>query len=210
MALVRIDRQTPMRPRAAWSRLYLLGIVLAGLAGCATTPPRVTYDLSPVEPHATAGPASRPPHGELAIAMPTGISLIDSPRIVIRTKSELAYLKGAEWAGRLPALLQIRLIESFEKSHRLAAVGKAPDPALAAKYTLETDIRRFEMDVTRNMAMVEIYVRLVGAGGQILAAQDFVGEAPATHDDGATVSTALDQALGKVLHQIVVWSAPKL
>jgi cholesterol transport system auxiliary component len=58
--------------------------------------------------------------------------------------------------------------------------------------------------------MVEIYVRLVGAGGQIIYAQNFTAEAPAPHDDGATVSAALDQALAKVLHQIVTWTVPKV
>ncbi len=163
----------------------------------------MTYDLNPIEPGLTA----RAPHGELSIAMPTAISLIDSPRIVVRTGPDHAYLKGAQWANRLPALLQTRLIESFEKSHRLAAVG---GPGLAAKYTLVTDIRRFEADVTHGVAVVEFYVQLVGAGGQITASQDFVGEAPSPHDDGATVSAALDQALAKVLRQIVTWTVPKL
>jgi cholesterol transport system auxiliary component len=83
-------------------------------------------------------------------------------------------------------------------------------PVLAAKYTLVTDIRRFEVDVTRSLAVVEFYVQLVGAEGQIIATQDFVGEAPAPHDDGATVSAVLDQALAKVLRQIVIWAPPKL
>jgi cholesterol transport system auxiliary component len=206
-ALIQIDCR---RSWDAWARCFGLGLLLIGMAGCASAPPAVTYDLSPIEPHLTSGPASRALRGELAVSMPSAISLIDSPRIVVRTGSDLAYLKGAEWSGRLPALLQKRLVESFEKSHRLAAVGSAGDPALAAKYTLETDIRRFEADVTRTTARVVIYARLLGAGGQIMAAQEFDGEAPSLHDDGATVSAALDQALAKVLHQIVAWAVPKV
>jgi cholesterol transport system auxiliary component len=202
-ALVRIGRRGLKYSWPAWSRGFGLGIFLIGMAGCAATPPAVTYDLNPVEPNLTA----RPPHGELAVAMPTAISVLDSPRIVVRTAAGLEYLKGVEWSGRLPVLLQKKLIESFERSHRLAAVG---GPSLAAKYTLVTDIRRFEVDVTRSVAVVEFYVQLVGAGGQIIATQDFIGEAPAPHDDGATVSAVLDAALAKVLRQIVIWAPPKL
>lgn len=202
-ALVRIGRRGLEHSWAAWSRRFGLGIFLIGMAGCAAAPPVATYDLNPVEPNLPA----RAPHGELAIAMPTAISVIDSPRIVVRTSAGLEYLKGVEWSRRLPVLLQKRLIESFERSHRLASVGGS---GLAAKYTLVTDIRRFEVDVTRSLAVVEFYVQLVGAGGQIIATQDFVGEAPAPHDDGATVSAVLDQALAKVLRQIVIWASPKL
>ncbi len=207
--------------------LHLLLAACLAAAGCAGAPPATTYDLSAVELDPAAG-ASRPAHGELAVALPTATTLIDSQRIVIRTGSELAQLKGAQWSERLPELNQARLIESFAKSHRLAAVGRAADsrapdpgahqapgsgtvyPAIAAKYTLETVIRRFEADVTHNTAHVEIYVRLLGAGGLILASQDFSGEAPSPHDDGATISTALDQALAKVLRQIVTWTTPKV
>jgi cholesterol transport system auxiliary component len=214
MALLRFDRWVPIRSWAAWPRWFArflgLGISFIGLVGCASAPPAVTYDLNPIEPHLASALAARAPRGELAVAMPSAISLIDSPRIVVRTGSDLAYLKGAEWAGRLPGLLQRRLVESFEKTHRLTAVGPVGDPALSARYTLETDIRRFEADVTRSTAKAVIYVRLLDSGGQIIAAQEFSGEAPSPHDDGATVSAALDGALGKVLHQIVVWTVPKV
>ncbi len=53
-------------------------------------------------------------------------------------------------------------------------------PWSPAKHTLEVVIRRFEADVTHNTAVVEIYARLLGGGGQILASQDFFGEAPGT------------------------------
>jgi len=184
----------------------LILTLLAGLSGCASTPV-ATYDLSATDTVLASGHAARPAHGALAVSVPSAISLIDSQRIVVRTKADLAYLKGAQWSGRLPELLQKRLIESFEKSRRLESVGPR---GVDAKYTLETDIQRFEADVTRNTATVEIYARLLGTGGQIIAAQDFIGEAPEPHDDGATVSAALDQALAKVLRKIVVWTVTKV
>lgn len=189
--------------RAIRPRPFLIWIFLLGASGCASAPPAVTYNLNAVEFAGTGAKA----RGALAVSTPAATSLIDSPRIVVRTGSGLAYLKGVQWSARLPELLRTRLIESFEKSHRLAAVGPV---GLDTKWTLETDIRRFEADITRNTALVEIYVRLVTQGGQIVASQHFSAETPSPHDDGQTVSEALDQALAKVLRQIVTWTVPKV
>ncbi len=156
-----------------------MGLVLAGFAGCSSTP-LATYDLTAV----TVGAPSRPrPHAvqnTLRVQLPDTISLLDTQRMVIRTGSQLAYLKGAQWSAPLPQLLQTRLIETFDQSQRLKVL---PPPGDGAQFSLETDIRRFEADVTHSTATVEIYVRLLGAGGQIIDVHDFTGTAFVPRDD---------------------------
>lgn len=180
-----------------------LGALLLSLAGCGGGAP-TTYDLS--APAATSGGRLG---GALVINEPTAILPVDSDRIVIRTGAEsVAYLSGAQWADRLPRLVQTRLIETFERSGHLGRVGR---PGLAASYVLVTELRRFEIDVARNEAVVEISARIVSDGAaRIVAAQVFSATAPAPATRDGQAAIAIDAALGNVMRRIVAWSAARL
>ncbi len=185
------------------SRFAGLSIALA-LTACGGSSPLLTFDLNSA--HDFGGVKSGP--GALAIYEPAASLPLDSERIVIRTGPEaVAYLKGAQWAGRLPSLVQARLIESFENSHGLRAVGR---PGLVAAYSLQSEIRRFEAEAPHGKARVEISARIVAANGRILTSKIFSAEAPTAKDDAATVTAALDEALANVLRQIVLWTTPKV
>jgi cholesterol transport system auxiliary component len=173
------------------------------LAACSGGPP-ITFDLKAA--HEFGNVANS--RGTLAIYEPSASLPVASQRIVMRTSVDtVAYLKGAQWADRLPALIQMRLIESFENAHSLRAVGRI---GLVADYSLQTEIRRFEADVSHGLARVELSARIVGSSGAILTSKIFAAEAPAASDDAATVTAALDEALAKVLRDIVVWVTPKV
>jgi cholesterol transport system auxiliary component len=173
------------------------------LAGCGGGPP-VTFDLSAAHEFGSVANS----RGALAIYEPSASLPVASQRIVMRTGVDtVAYLKDAQWADRLPALIQMRLIESFENAHSLRAVGRI---GLVADYSLQTEIRRFEADVSHGVARVELSARIVGSNGAILTSGIFTAEAPAASDDATTVTAALNQALAKVLRDIVVWVTPKV
>jgi cholesterol transport system auxiliary component len=173
------------------------------LAACSGAPP-ATYDLNAPE----TGFAHRSGRGQLVVYEPTSTQPIDSTRIVIRTGAEaIAYLTGAQWSEPVPRLVQARLIESFENSRLLRAVGR---PGLVADYSLQTDIRHFEVDVARRAAFVEISAKILDVRGRIVSTQVFSATVPAERDNGPTVTAALDTALAKVLRSIVDWTAPKV
>ncbi|MGH6842767.1 MAG: ABC-type transport auxiliary lipoprotein family protein, partial [Methylocella sp.] len=166
--------------------------------------PPATYDLTA----ATGGLAARAGRGQLAVLMPDAILPADSDRIVVRANPQtLAYLSGAQWADKLPSLIQSRLIESFQNAHLLRAVGR---PGMLADVSLQTSIRRFELDVARSEAIVEISAQLIGQGGRITAGRVFSGNVRAPSSDPAAVAAALDAALAGVMREIVVWTAPKI
>jgi cholesterol transport system auxiliary component len=184
-------------------RFAVLPVVLA-LAACGGGSPPLTFDLDAAREFGGVENS----RGALAVYEPAAALPVDSQRIVMRTGPDtVAYLKGAQWADRLPALIQTRLIESFENAHSLRAVGRT---GLVATYSLQSEIRRFEADVPRGLARVEISVRIVGGNGAILTSKVFAAEAPAAADDAATVTSALDRALADVLRQIVLWATPKV
>ena len=188
--------------------LRLLPVLLAGLpfsllAACSSAP-LATYDLTA----ASDGFAARGGPGQLAILRPDATLPTDSDRIVVRADTlSVAYLAGAQWVDKLPALVQTRLIESFQNAHLLRAVGR---PGMLADFSLQTSIRRFELDAARSEATVEISAQILGQSGRIIAGRLFSGTVPVASSDPAVVAAALDAALARVMRDIVIWTAPKI
>ncbi len=179
--------------------------LVISLAACSGGPAPQTYDLSPLNGTVAGRSAGS---GQIVIYEPNVIALYDSERIVIRGASQgFTYLPGAQWADRLPKLVQSRLIQSFENSSRYKSVGR-PGDHISASALLTTDIRAFQIDEQTREAVVEISAKLVGQGsGRIETGQVFIARAPVGTIDGAGASGALDVALRQVLSQIVSWSS---
>ena len=181
-----------------------LGAALAACSG----PPAQTYDLS-----ALGGPAAGAARGrgQIVVVEPVASQALDSERIVVRPKpDQIAYLAGAQWADRLPKLVQARLIQTFENTRLLAHVGR-PGDRLAADRTLDSELRNFEIDVEAGQAVVEISVKLVNErNGRIADAKIFRAVSPASSANGEAASRALDAALGEAMRAIVAWAAARV
>ncbi|WP_034995643.1 ABC-type transport auxiliary lipoprotein family protein [Beijerinckia mobilis] len=193
-----------LKARCCNRRTPSLGLLLVlplTLAACSAGAPP-TFDLSPASGSFHVHAA----RGQLAVAEPVTDSPLASQRILVRRPDDsIAYLSGAQWADRLPALVQTRLIETFENAHLLREVGR---PGMAANFTLSSEIRRFELNAANFQTAVVIAAQLVDNTGRIRYARIFKASVPTQHDDGPSVSAALDQALGQVMRQIVRWAAP--
>jgi cholesterol transport system auxiliary component len=187
----------------------LAGLTVAiGLAGCAgglgsALAPAAsdTFDLTAP----TSFPRAGPPRGAVTIAEPIALRIIDTDRIVVRPRpNEVTYLGGAQWADRLPRLVQTRLVQSFENASRLRTVAR-PGEGLDADVQLVTEIRSFEIDASSGTtARVEITARLVSRG-RVLQAEIFRASVPASTEPRAAAA-ALDRALGQVLVEMVGWT----
>ena len=192
-------------PRAGgFARAFGLTATLM-LASCGSAP-LATFDLSapPVDVKARAL------SGVLVIPEPSTAAPADSDRIVVRTgSSAVAVVKGAQWAERLPRMLQMRLIQTFENARLLKSISRPGDGVMPDR-ALAWDVRRFEMDASDAMAHVEVSVRILDMSGKVIAAQIFVAEAPGDAGDGTAAAQALDAASNQVLRQIVVWSAGRV
>jgi cholesterol transport system auxiliary component len=191
----------PFHPSASGLARVAAAMALLGLAACGT-PPAATFDL-------IAPPISKslPGRSQVVVVEPAALQLINSDRIIVRPKDgQVSYLSGAQWADRLPSLIQARLIQTFENGHRVGSVGR-PEDKLTADATLVTEIRTFEIDASQgSTAVVEIAARLVNEGtGRIVSAQLFKASVPAAGTSGPQASAALDTALQSVLRDIVVW-----
>jgi cholesterol transport system auxiliary component len=191
------------RRAGPWRLLAFLCLLLASLeAGCAMAP-RQAFDLA-----AAAGTLPRAERGgpSLVVREPTAAPPTSSARIVVRDADGSVFiLPGVEWTGPLPPLLRDRMVEALQRAGVAAAAYSLAGTALS------TDIRRFEIDVARNVAVVELSVRLVDANtGAARAAQSFVAEAPAPDHTGAAAVMALTEAAGQALSKLAVWARGKV
>lgn len=192
-----------MKVRARWTALLAICACMAVvLAGCAQTP-RQAFDLAgaagATRAHGAGGAA-------LGVREPLATPPTSTDRIVVREgDGGVAILPDVQWTARLPRLLQDRLVESLQR------VGISASPVSIGSRALATDVRRFEIDIARNVAVVEIAARIIDVNtGAAHAAQSFSAEAPAADHTGAPAALALKQAASEALSRIAAWTRGRL
>jgi cholesterol transport system auxiliary component len=191
-------------------RVHAGALLLATiLAGCAALPgggpaPLDTFDLSTPSVQ-TGGQSKR----QILVTQPAALKALDSQNIVIKTgQRSIQYLKGAQWADRLPVIVQARLAEAFQRTGRFAGVGR-PGEGLAIDYQVITEVRAFEVRAEKGeQAHVELYVRILNdRNGEVRASRSFQASAPVTGGGGnSAYVAALDRAFGQAVSEIVRWS----
>lgn len=194
------DRATSKRA----GRIAIAAALAATLGGCATAPALVTYGLAaPVE--RVAAPMRLP--GLILVVEPTAIALYASERVVVREPDgALSYLPGVQYAAPLPALVQTRVIETFENASRIGGVAR-PGDRVTPNYQLNSTIRTFWIDAQANLAVVEIAVRAVDErDGSVADAKVFSARVPVAAIEGRTAMLGLEAALAEVMLDIVRWA----
>lgn len=183
----------------------MMGALLA-VPGCSSGTVPTTYDLSAVRDGRVATRLN-PGRGQLLVAEPITVQVLDSDRIIVKDASgAISFIGGGQWADRLPRLVQTRLIQTFENIGGRAAVGR-PGDRIVGDYQLNTDIRSFQIMSDSGEAVVELSVKLINdKTGRVVAARIFSGRLPASAGDAGAAAKALDTALMGVLVEIVRWT----
>ena len=176
------------------------------LISACSAPPLATFDLSAPTVQAKA----RQMRAILVVQEPIASAPLDGDRIVVRVGgTSIAVVKGAQWADRLPRLLQNRLIQTFENAQLTRSISR-PGDGIAADRSLAWEIRRFEVQTEEAAARVEVSVKILDPSGRVVAAQIFSASAPGSAGEGAAASAALNEASNDVLRQIVAWASSRL
>jgi cholesterol transport system auxiliary component len=196
-----------LKPGVVLSSLAFLALVLPGCALLGGGTPKLdTYELSAPTPDGVAHRS----HTQVLIAEPSALKALDGQNIVIApAPGVIQYLRGAQWADRLPKVVQARLADTFQKSGRFGGVGK-PGEGLAIDYQVIVDVRAFAVNVEAgNTADVELFVRVLNdRNGQVRASRSFEASAPVGGGRGNDAYVAaLDAAFGEAAVEIVKWSA---
>ncbi len=180
-----------------------------GLSGCAAlggSQPGDTYELSGAAGGASAARAGG--RTQLLVPDPTALKTLDSNQIVVKpTPYTVEALADSQWSDRLPRMVQLRMVEAFEKTGRVGAVG-VPGQGLAIDYQVILEIRRFEIDAANGRnAAIEIAVKILNdRNGTVRATRSFTGAAAVPGSANADYVASLDRAFDGVSREIVAWT----
>jgi len=170
---------------------------MAGLAaGCVSVlpeppaPPRI-YTLS-ADPAGTLAPppASAPADSVIAVALPAGPRALMGAEIAWRTDGVVAFVAGAEWAGRAPDLLQALLAETVDGSG-LVQAGVRAGAGVRADYEIVWDLSAFHIEEQggEQSAHFAAVARLVDARSRALVAQVRIEETRPVPDRSQSAAT---------------------
>ena len=203
----------------------MLVLALAATAGACSfelpgsgAPPRM-YVLTPKSTFGEALPAV---DWQLLIEVPASPAGINTARISLSDSPiEMRYFANANWTDLAPKMVQTLLVESFENSNRIVAVGREAI-GLRADYILKTDLREFQAEypspLPREAAETEgstippvIRVRINAKLIQlprrdIVASDTFEFKVAADANSMVAIIGAFDDALGKSMKRLVEWT----
>ena len=199
-------------------------LMLALVAGCGVQLPGTgeraqLYVLTPKSTY----PADLPKvDWQLLVEKTVSPAGLDTPRIAVAySPIELDYFARSNWTDRAPEMVLRLLVESFENSGKIIAVGR-DSVGLRSNLVLKTELREFQAEYDRGTASsqnsasgsgkapkirVRIAAKLVKMPQRVIVASEtFEYVMPAERNNMEAIVGAFDEALGKVLKHIVVWT----
>jgi len=196
-------------PVVVWA---VAAIAVLGQSGCAGLPgtgtPARLYMLSPKSMFSGDIPVVK---WQLVVELPVAPSGLATPSIALtRDPIQLQYYAAARWAERAPQMVQTLIVESFENSGKIIAVGRQAI-GLRSDFNLKSDLREFQAEYQHGQsaptAHVKINAKLIKQPRrQIIASQAFEARIVAESGSMGDIVRAFDAALGKVLRRIVEWT----
>ena len=186
----------------------LSGILLGGCLGSKVSQV-ATYDL--VAPKVSTLTAPRAAKFQLVINEPGAVRSLENDRIMVRDGAKVAYYKGAAWTDRLPRLMQARMVEAFQNTGLVQAVGSRSD-RLNADFELSTQVQAFQVEVNQGSAdaYANLYVKVIdGDNGRMVASRGFEARVSTSPKDVDQMVVSLNQAFDQVLREVVPWVAKR-
>lgn len=188
------------------------GLLLIGLGACEVPvpgqgPPPLLYRLTPK----STFDESLPTVGwQLLVEAPVVQAGLNTTRIALqRSPTQFEYYARANWTDRAPEMVQTLILESFENSSNIVAVGR-DSLGLRADFVLKIELREFQAEYKSSAApdiRVQLNAKLVRMPRRsIVASQRFESVEAATADRLEPIVDAFDTALGKVLRDVVEWT----
>jgi phospholipid/cholesterol/gamma-HCH transport system substrate-binding protein len=172
----------------------------------ATEPPRkIVYDLRAADKFL----ADRAPlEAGLTIAEPTATARLQTQRFLFASDEEPHEdFANVQWSDSLPALVEAKLLQSFENYDIVHAPVRA-DSMAPAGTRLTTDLRKFEISLEPEAkATIALSVRIIDEKGQVKAGRIFESSAPMDAVTPAKAAAAFNHAFDELSDNLVVWTA---
>lgn len=199
-------RQTAMK-----LRILALGCALAATTAACGILPDVTTptDLYTLSPKSTFEAGLPSVYWQMVVDTPIAPANLNTGRMAISASSlSTDYYATSAWTDRAPLMVQTLIVESFENSRRIVAVGRE-SVGLRANYLLQTELREFQAETYHGpnpVARVRVNAKIVRMPErQIIGSASFERCREATGPEVPLVVAAFDDALGSVLRRMVGW-----
>lgn len=188
-------------------------LVAICLSGCISllpkTPPAQLYRFGAD----SAAVAPAPKGGPRFTVRPAFVSFEHAAagdRILTITGDQAAYVGGARWVGPAGSLFEAALTRAFDVHAGPARLLTAGEPA-PGDFVLKVDVRAFEARYGKGpdaapRAVVEVYAALSDRkDARIESSRLFQVTTPAGSNSVHAIAAAFDEAVVKVLTQLVAW-----
>lgn len=197
-------------------RLFLQGLAglgaVAALPGCGGLLPKLEEppNLYRLTPKSSFGDDLHPVSWQLAVEQPYAAAAIDTARIALMSSPiQVEYYARSNWTDRAPDMVQGLIVESFENSGLIPSVGRQSS-GLRSNFVLLPELREFQAEYMTGpipVAHVRINVKLIRLPDRVIVANaSFASKTEAAADTIYDVVMAFDEALGKVLKELVRWT----
>jgi phospholipid/cholesterol/gamma-HCH transport system substrate-binding protein len=183
------------------------GIVsgLEKMTGVTAPPRKVVYDLRAVDNFQTP---KVPLQAGLAIAEPTATARLQTQRFLFASDEEPHdAFDNAQWSDSLPALVQAKLLQSFE-NYDIAHAPVRADPAAPGGTRLTIDLRQFDISTEpQAKATIALSAKVINEAGQVRGARIFEVSAPMDGLTPSKAATAFDRAFADLGRNLIAWTA---
>jgi len=182
--------------------------IVAGLermTGSVPPPRKVTYDLKAAD---TFDLPRRPLEPGLVIAEPTATIRLQTQRFLFASDEEPHDdFANAQWSDALPALVQSKLLQSFE-NYDIAHAPLRGDALSEGGVRLQIDLRRFDIAIRPELkATIALSAKLVDGAGHVEAARIFEQSSAMNGLTVAQAATAFGAAFDGLARDVVTWTA---
>jgi len=201
-----------MKP-SLFSRASQIGLTtcLLLLSGCLSLGGDAKVTLYSPQIQVAAQPDWPTVNWALVVVRPLASEALDSERVAVRPVSDVMQVyKGAIWSDPAPDLLQNALVNAFEDSGRIVAIGREQSGTHGA-FALQLDMRQFEAVYTAADQPPSIVVSLQAKlferpSNRVLAMKLFRLSVPASSAQVPAVMAAFNEAITQSLSNIVGWT----
>lgn len=190
------------------------GLVSAALlvASCTTLNPTAP-SLYTLTPRAAVDPSIPRADWQLLVETPVAGAAIDTPRIALaRSATSIDYFADVSWADRVPNMVQGLIVQSFEDSGRIVAVGR-DTVGLRSDFVLKSELRDFQAESATPGANfpervhVRIAAKLVAMPRRTIeAGETFEAVVPVRGRAFTDVVAAFNEAMGTAMTGLVPWA----
>jgi phospholipid/cholesterol/gamma-HCH transport system substrate-binding protein len=187
------------------SRLDGIVMGLERMTGAVAPPRKIIFDLSPADGFET----SRPPlQAGLVIAEPSATTRLQTQQFLFANGEEPPNeFAHAQWSDTLPALVQAKLLQSFENYDIAHAPLHAELGNEGGSAKLLVDLRRFDIGgPAEPLATIVLSAKLIDRNGQLQAARIFEQSAPLDGMTPAKAAAAFNRAFDMVARELVLWT----